>query len=252
MVNFLDVRVSIGSISVLNVDSAGGLVSFLVETQVATDTPFTVSHSAGLETTPTQTPSPPVGPPPPSVTVTNIASVTGYERDTDANNNTAAEITTVKPAAATPEPTPFPVFTVVSSDQVTPVALNGDVVSVVQPTSRAIIVLPGQDVRLDIPAPVQQQTFQVAAKTIDPGKLPSQDGSRFLRAFRIDLFDHKGKPLRDVRLWFKARPQRHADRRRGEGAWWPCNRGRAYLRGKAPAPEAVQDRRLMDRPAYRI
>ena len=100
VVNFLDVEVSTSSISVLNVDSAGGLVTFLVETQVATDTPFTVSYTAGLETTPTPTPtpSPPLGPPPPPVT--NIASVTGYERDPNGTNNTAAEITMVKPAAA--------------------------------------------------------------------------------------------------------------------------------------------------------
>ena len=72
------------------------------------------------------------------------------------------------------------------------------------PTSRAIIELPAEGIKLDIPAPVQQQTFQVVLKNTDSGDLPSQGGARFLRAFQIELFDAMAEPLRDVRLWFRA------------------------------------------------
>ena len=46
LVNFQDVQVSIGSISIFNVDLSGGLITFFVNVRVASDTPFTVTYRA--------------------------------------------------------------------------------------------------------------------------------------------------------------------------------------------------------------
>lgn len=107
----------------------------------------------------------------------------------------------------TPKPTatPFPEFTVVPQADITPLAVEGGAVSVVQPTSPADITLPEYGVRLEIPAPVQQETLQVRLSVLDPASLPGQRNTEVLRAVQIDLFDGQGNPRDDAPFWFKAK-----------------------------------------------
>ena len=104
-----------------------------------------------------------------------------------------------------PPPTPFPEFTVVRQEEITPPHDAGGTTTVVHPTSPADITLPEHGVRLRIPAPVQAETFQVRLTALDPNSLPSQRDTEVLRAVQIDLFDGDGNPKGDVRFWFKAR-----------------------------------------------
>jgi hypothetical protein len=76
---------------------------------------------------------------------------------------------------------------------------------VVQPTSPADIALPEYGIRLEIPAPVQQDTLQVRLSVVDPASLPGQRNTEVLRAVQIDLFDGKGNPRDDAPFYFKAK-----------------------------------------------
>ena len=88
---------------------------------------------------------------------------------------------------------------------ITPLAVEGGAVSVMQPTSPADITLPEYGVRLEIPAPVQQETLQVRLSVLDPASLPGQRNTEVLRAVQIDLFDGQGNPRDDAPFWFKAK-----------------------------------------------
>lgn len=107
-------------------------------------------------------------------------------------------------ARPTPTPTPFPPLTAVPEQWITPVDPGRGKTWVVHPTAPAILELPGSGVRLEVPAPVQQTTFQVRLQAADT-ELDVPPPGQVLRAFMVELFDVDGKPLSGVRFWFPAR-----------------------------------------------
>ena len=144
-----------------------------------------------VRATPTPTPIPPATPTP---------TAGAQPSATPAPTSTPSPEVTPEPTA-----TPFPELTVVPVEQITPAEADGGIVKVVQPTTAVTVDLPEDGVRLRIPAPVQQATFQVRLKMIAPDDLAGPSGSKVLRAVQIDLFDVDGNPRERVNLWSSAR-----------------------------------------------
>ena len=129
--------------------------------------------------------------------------VKASEPDTDTTNNTAIEkITVVQPLL--PTPTPLPPLTVVPEEEIEPVEPQAGIVEIVHPTTPATLELPTDGVKLKIPGPVQQETFQVRLQAPAPDYLGVPPDGQVLRPIQIDLFDVHGDPMQDVLLWSSA------------------------------------------------
>ena len=96
-------------------------------------------------------------------TITHTTDVRANEADPDNTNNGTTGSTVVTPISPPgPTPTPFPPLTVIPDDEITPpMAETSCSVNVVHPTQQATFELPERGVKLHIPAPVHQRTFQV-------------------------------------------------------------------------------------------
>ena len=138
--------------------------------------------------------------------VTNTAAATADQADPELANNGASERTEVRKIVLVgPTPTPFPLLVVVPDEQITPPDIEGGVIGVVHPTDGATFAIPLRGVKLDIPAPVQQKTFQVRLEAPRPDQLDVPPEGRVLRVINIDLFDVDGSPAQDVSFWSSAR-----------------------------------------------
>ena len=158
---------------------------------------FGMDGTVVVQEPPTPTPEPPT----PTPTATAVSGQGG----TPTAQPTATPPATVVPTS-TPRPTrtPLPELTVVPEEQITTPDDEGGIVSVVHPTSPTSVELPEQGAKLDIPAPVQAETFQVRLRTVSSDNLPLQPDGRALSALNIDLFDTDGVLMQGVRLWSRA------------------------------------------------
>ena len=139
--------------------------------------------------------------PEPTATPTLEPTVTPTPEPTATPTPTPAAVSSVSGSTATP----FPPLTVVSDDQITPPSSQElCTIGVAHPTTPTTLTLAEQGVTLKIPAPVQQQSFQVELCALDSESLAEEPQGRVLRAVSIAAFDVDGNPIQIGRLWFKA------------------------------------------------
>ena len=157
-----------------------------------------IAMESGPGATASPTPEPTATPTPePTVTPTPEPTAT----PTPTPPTTPAAVSSV----GGPTATPFPPLTVVSDDQITsPSSQELCTIGIAHPTTPTTLTLAEQGVTLKIPAPVQQQSFQVELCALDSEALAEEPQGRVLRAVSIAAFDVDGNPIQIRRLWFTA------------------------------------------------